>query len=161
MMMTTVYQELIFVIKYVIYNSKFAEVSVMECDFCKIANKEKTDVYLICDSENAVAFLDYVPINEGHILVVPKLHESTIDNIPMSVLTEIFEIIQKIVVAYKKVYNIDSYSIMQNGGECCDYGHAHFHVFPRYNNDGFGWTYPEGPFEYSNSVAEKIRKALQ
>lgn len=144
----------------IIYNDKIKEVFIMECDFCKIANKEKTDVYLICETENTIAFLDYEPINEGHILVVPKLHEATIDNIPMHILTEIFDVIQKIVVAFKKVYNIESYSIMQNGGKCCDYGHAHFHVFPRYDNDGFGWTCSDEQWEYSEQVAKKIRDNL-
>ena len=65
---------------------------------------------------------------------------------------------RKIVVAFKDIYENDGYSIMQNGGKFCDYGHAHFHVFPRYDNDGFGWTYPEGESEYSERVAEKIRK---
>lgn len=31
-------------------------------------------------------------------------------------------------------------------------------MVPRYDNDGFGWTYPEGESEYSERVAEKIRK---
>ena len=30
--------------------------------------------------------------------------------------------------------------------------------FPRYDNDGFGWTYPEGESEYSEKVAEKLRE---
>ena len=49
---------------------------------------------------------------------------------------------------------------MQNGGKCCDYGHAHFHVFPRYNNDGFGWVYPEGKSEYSESIAEELKEKI-
>lgn len=142
-------------------NSEFKEVFIMECDFCKIANRQKTDVYVIYESKNAVAFLDYDPINEGHILVISKLHEASIENIPIHILTEIFDIIQKVVIAFRKIYNMDGYSIMQNGGNFCDYGHAHFHVFPRYNNDGFGWEYPEGPFEYSHEVAEKIKEAMQ
>lgn len=47
-----------------------------------------------------------------------------------------------------------SSSIMQNGGQFCDFGHFHLHLFPRYPNDEFGWTYPKGPFEYSQKVAE-------
>ena len=50
---------------------------------------------------------------------------------------------------------------MQNGGEFCDFGHFHLHIFPRYIKDGFGWNYPEGPFEYSENVANKIRKELE
>lgn len=131
----------------------------MECPFCKIIEK-KQDAYIIYESENVIAFLDFDPINEGHILVVPKLHEASIDNMPLHLLTEIMELLQRIIPALKKVYKIDGYSIMQNGGAFCDFGHGHFHIFPRYKADGFGWKYPEGTFEYSEAVAEKIRQAL-
>ena len=131
----------------------------MECPFCKIIKKQ-AEAYVIYESENIIAFLDIAPINEGHVLIVPKLHEASIDNMPINILTEIVETIQKVVTALREVYNIDGYSIMQNGGEFCDFGHGHFHVFPRYKNDGFGWKYPEGTFEYSYEVAEQLRSAM-
>ena len=108
-----------------------------------------------------IAFLDIDPINEGHILVVPKIHKAAIHEIPLPVLTETMNILQKISIAIIEVYQNKGYSIMQNGGDFCDFGHAHFHIFPRYENDGFGWIYPEGSFEASKKVAEKIRVALQ
>lgn len=49
---------------------------------------------------------------------------------------------------------------MQNGGEFCDFGHAHFHVFPRYDNDGFGWTYGSEEKNADREAAEKIRTQL-
>ena len=132
----------------------------MECPFCKIVNKQ-AEAYVIYESENVIAFLDIDPINEGHVLIIPKIHETSINKIPLVVLTEILEVAQKVVAALKEVYSIDGYSIMQNGGEFCDFGHGHFHVFPRYKDDGFGWKYPEGAFEYSAKVAEQLRNAMQ
>ncbi len=132
----------------------------MQCPFCKIIEKQ-AEAHIVYESDDLVAFLDFDPINEGHVLVVPKLHEASIDNMPINLLNEIMETLQRIVVALKEVYNIEGYTIMQNGGESCDFGHGHFHIFPRYKEDGFGWKCPEGPFEYSAKVAERIRKALQ
>uniref|UniRef100_UPI0040560584 HIT family protein n=1 Tax=Acetatifactor sp. TaxID=1872090 RepID=UPI0040560584 len=131
----------------------------MECAFCKIIHKQ-ANAYVIYESDNIEAFLDIDPINEGHVLIVPKLHVSSVNKMPLPVLTEIMELSQKIVSALEEIYHIDGYSMMQNGGKFCDFGHGHFHIFPRYENDGFGWKYPEGPFEYSEQVAEKIRKAI-
>ena len=132
----------------------------MECPFCKIVKKE-ANAHIVCETENLIALLDIDPINEGHILVIPKSHEASIDNITTCVLTEIMKLLQKIVAALKEIYNTDGYSIMQNGGEFCDFGHAHFHVFPRYKNDGFGWKYPEGSFECSAQIAERLRNKIQ
>ena len=131
----------------------------MECPFCKIIEKQ-AEAYVIYESENIIAVLDIDPINEGHVLVMPKLHEASIDNMSINIVTEIMETIQKIVKALREIYTMDGYSIMQNGGDFCDFGHGHFHVFPRYKNDGFGWKYPEGPFEYSHEVAERLRSAI-
>lgn len=131
-----------------------------DCPFCKIIEKQGP-AHVIYESDNIEAFLDIEPINEGHVLIVPKVHESSIDKIPLNTITEIMELAQKVVVALKEIYGMDGYSMMQNGGEFCDFGHCHFHIFPRYKEDGFGWKYPEGPFEYSEKVAEKLRTALE
>ena len=131
----------------------------MSCTFCKIANKE-IESNIVYESNNIIAFLDIDPINEGHILIVPKEHYLDIDEIPKELLTQLLDITQKIVVAIKKTYNPNGYSIMQNGGEFNDIGHFHLHIFPRYQNDGFGWKCNENEINVSQEIASNIRKAL-
>ena len=130
------------------------------CVFCDIIER-KAEGHIVYESENIMAFLDIEPINEGHILIVPKMHVNSIDQIPLPIVTEIMELTQKIVVAYRELYQMDGYSMKQNGGEFCDFGHAHFHVFPRYKDDGFGWTYKESTDESSDRVAENIAEMLK
>ena len=129
------------------------------CEFCKIITKQ-IPAHMVYENENIAAFLDIEPIHEGHVLVVLKEHVDSIDKISEKVLSDVIKTIQKLVIALREIYNIDGYSIMQNGGKFCDFGHAHFHVFPRYENDGFGFTYPEGESEYSDAVAERLRNKL-
>jgi len=131
-----------------------------ECVFCKIINRE-IESKIIYETESIISFLDIAPINEGHVLIIPKMHVDSIEKVSLDVLSEMLVLAQKIVSTYKKIYGIKGYSIMQNGGEFCDFGHFHVHIFPRYSKDGFGWIYPEGPFEYSEEVANKIRRELQ
>lgn len=129
------------------------------CVFCDIANK-KINAYIVYESDNIIAFLDSDPINEGHILLIPKKHYLDVDELPRELLTEIMETSQKLVTAIKKVYKPAGYSIMQNGGVFNDIGHYHLHIFPRYNEDGFGWTSSDKTFDYSQDVADKIRTAI-
>lgn len=129
------------------------------CVFCDIANK-KINAYTVYENDNIIAFLDYEPINEGHILLIPKKHYLDVDELPKELLTEIMETSQRLVTAIKKVYKPDGYSIMQNGGAFNDVGHYHLHVFPRYNEDGFGWTSSDKEFNYSQDAADKISEAL-
>ena len=122
----------------------------MNCPFCDIIDKEiRSDI--VYETENVIAFLDIDPINEGHILVVPKIHKSSLHEVPLSVLTDTMDALRKISVAINDVYKNKGYSI----------GHIHFHIFPRYENDGFGWKYPEKSFEASDKVAKRITATLQ
>ena len=129
------------------------------CDFCKIINK-KLSAHVVYENNNLISFIDSDPIHEGHVLIVPKEHVDSIDKLSEKVLTDIMNVAKDIVSALRDIYGMEGYSITQNGGKFCDYGHAHFHVFPRYENDGFGWTYPEGGGEYSARVAKQIREKV-
>ena len=50
---------------------------------------------------------------------------------------------------------------MQNGGEFNDVGHYHMHIFPRYIEDGFGWSYDSEEKAVNAEIAERIRKQLR
>lgn len=131
----------------------------VNCIFCKIANKE-VESNIVYESNNSIAFLDIDPINEGHILIVPKEHHLDIEELPADILNEIMELSQRIVKALKETYKPDGYSIMQNGGKFNEIGHFHLHIFPRYINDGFVWTTNEKEISVSQEIANNIRKAL-
>ena len=129
------------------------------CVFCNIVSKE-IDAYIVYESNNVMAFLDNDPINEGHILLIPKKHYLDIDEIPDELLEELMIVSKKIVKAVKEVYKPNGYSIMQNGGEFNDIGHYHLHIFPRYLNDGFSWISSNESFKCSREIAEKLAKAI-
>ncbi len=112
----------------------------MDCIFC---HKELLSTDIVYEDELVMAFMDINPINEGHVLLVPKEHYLDADEIPDETLSHIMLISKKIVIALKEIYRPEGYSIMQNGGAFNDIGHYHMHIFPRYSGDGFGWTYGE------------------
>ena len=129
------------------------------CVFCEII-KGKLPAHIIYENNQLISFLDIEPINEGHVLIVPKQHVDTIEELSDETLTDIMDVAKKIVVALKESYGNEGYSIMQNGGKFCDFGHVHFHVFPRYDNDGFGWTYGSGERKVNEKIAERIRQQI-
>lgn len=129
------------------------------CDFCKIARHE-INANIVYEDEGIMAFMDYAPINEGHILIIPKEHMLDIDEIPDKVLYSLLDLSKRIVSALKKTYSPEGYTIMQNGGEFNDLGHYHLHVFPRYKNDGFGWTDSGKQYDCSMEIALKIKENL-
>ena len=129
------------------------------CLFCDFAEHKKEALF-INETERTVSFLDINPANEGHVLIIPKMHVDSIIDLPDEYVLEITAESRKIIKAFEKVYNAKGYGVMQNGGANCEFGHFHFHVFPRLENDGFDWIYPEGEKEVSEAVAAKIRAAI-
>ncbi len=128
------------------------------CDFCKIANKEM-EAHVVFENENVIVVLDYEPIHEGHTLILPKLHVDSIELLPDDMVKDVISTAQNLVKVLQHLYKAEGYTLMQNGGKFCDYGHAHFHVFPRFENDGFEWVCDQDG-EYSEKVAQKMRMEL-
>jgi len=129
------------------------------CLFCDIA-EHKAEAHIVDETSGTIAFLDIAPANEGHALVIPKMHVDSITDLPDEYVLELINVARKLVKAYGKVYGAKGYGIMQNGGANCEFGHFHLHVFPRIENDGYDWIYPEGEKEVSAEVARKIKEAL-
>lgn len=129
-----------------------------DCIFCNKANLATDIIY---EDDMVLAFMDMDPINEGHVLLIPKEHYLDADEMPDELLTHIMLVSKKLVAAIKKVYHPNGYSIMQNGGEFNDVGHYHMHVFPRYHGDGFGWTFGEDGKAVNSEIAQKIKDALE
>lgn len=131
----------------------------MECIFCKIVNKE-IDSYIIYEDKDLISFLDIDPINEGHILIIPKKHYLDADELPDELLCNITLLSKKILIAIKKIYNPDGYSIMQNGGKFNDIGHYHMHLFPRYIKDNFSWIVSDKNYNVNEIIANKIKENI-
>lgn len=130
---------------------------IAECIFC---HKEKIATDIVYEDDIVMAFMDMDPINEGHVLLVPKNHYLDVDEMPDEILAHLMLVSKKIVAVLKEIYNPDGYSIMQNGGEFNDVGHYHLHIFPRYKGDGFGWTYGEGVKDVNAEIAGRIKDAI-
>ena len=101
-----------------------------DCLFCKIAAGEipSTKVY---EDEKVYAFLDIDPQAPKHIIVIPKEHISSANEISednASVIGHIFAVIARL--AKEQGFDKDGYRIVnncgENGGQTV--GHIHFHV---------------------------------
>ncbi|MDD2495853.1 MAG: histidine triad nucleotide-binding protein [Tissierellia bacterium] len=102
----------------------------MNCIFCKIANKEIPS-QIVFEDDNVIAFKDLNPQAPVHILVIPKNHISSINEINSEnsyVVSKIFEAINKIVV--QENISESGYRVISNCGEngCQTVMHLHFHI---------------------------------
>jgi histidine triad (HIT) family protein len=108
-----------------------------DCLFCKIIKGEIPSVKIF-ENDSIFAFLDIEPLSDGHCLVIPKKHSEDIFNTDKKTLQEIIYIIQDLSEIMKKKLGTDGVNIFNNSGKSAEQGvfHLHFHVVPRYKNDG-------------------------
>ncbi len=108
-----------------------------DCVFCKII-KGEIPCAKVYEDDKIFAFLDIEPVNEGHTLVVPKRHHESLFELPEEFLSSGLGAIKKIAVAVQKAMDADGINIGMNNGRAAGQAvfHAHFHIIPRFENDG-------------------------
>ena len=135
-----------------------------DCTFCKIVSGELPASKVYEDSDT-LAFMDINPIIKGHILVIPKKHYNPITATPPEILKRLIVSVQKMVEAQMVALQADGVDVVQVNGKAAGQiiPHIHFHVIPRFKNDGhsFNWS----PRSYANmdemqEFAERIRNKL-
>lgn len=133
----------------------------MDCIFCKIAAGEIPSVK-VYEDDRVLAFMDINPINEGHLLIIPKAHAATIHEIAEADFLAVMSATQKLAAAVKKALKPDGINLLQLNGKAANQvvPHLHVHIVPRWFGDGVTvsqWQLVAGDMEKIKGVAEKIQ----
>jgi histidine triad (HIT) family protein len=100
----------------------------MDCIFCKIASREISS-NIVFENEKVLAFRDINPQAPVHIVVIPKTHIDTLNDVKdFGIYVEIFKAINEIV--RKEGIDKNGYRVVANcnkdGGQTVF--HLHFHL---------------------------------
>ena len=132
--------------------------------FEKIASGEIPSIK-IYEDEHTFAFLDNLPVHNGHTLVIPKKKYRNILDIPEDEMVHIARTIKKVAPAVKEATGADGLNINSNHEAAAGQKvfHIHFHIIPRFENDGLEMWGKEDPYMEGEgeAVAEKIKQHLQ
>ncbi len=142
-----------------------------DCVFCLIIRGE-LDAAIIYEDESTVAFLDLRQSNEGHVLVVPRRHVEQIFDLDMDTACALAGTVCKVSRAVRRVYEPEGLSIWQSNGPAAfqEVPHVHWHIFPRYTDDGHLVVYPKelaecARREYSlqslKNISVPLKKAIE
>lgn len=127
------------------------------CIFCQISVGQLPS-YKVYEDDQFLGFLDIKPAVKGHVLVIPKKHCQFFYDVPN--IGDYFEVVKKISLAVKKVFN-SAYVQIRTLGEAIP--HAHVHVLPiaQFGNEKLDWS---KPLNFSaaelSRIASDIRSAL-
>jgi len=106
------------------------------CIFCK-ALSEQDNLTLYKGKATLVVMNKYPYIN-GHLLVAPIRHISTLDQLSKSEMGNLLKTVEQSVGILKKVMTPDGFNVGLNLGKVAGAGveeHLHFHIVPRWFGD--------------------------
>jgi histidine triad (HIT) family protein len=113
------------------------------CPFCDLI-RGAGEASMCYEDTDVVAFMDIQPVNAGHVLVVPREHYESLEDIPHALSTHLFDVAMQLAPVVKHVAGADGMNLVVNSGAAAgqDVFHFHVHVIPRCQDDGFDIPLP-------------------
>lgn len=133
-----------------------------DCIFCKIV-KDEIPADKIYEDDRVLAFMDIRPVSRGHALVIPKRHAADIVESDNTDIADAIIQAKRIAVAIQHALKADGFTISTNRGEAAGQTvfHLHFHIIPRYREDGLSaWPHQETEQKTRTELAQIIKKAI-
>ena len=134
-----------------------------ECVFCKIVDG-KIPAAKVYEDKDVISFLDIMPANKGHCLVVPKKHAATLTEMSENDLEATIKAAKKVAKALSLSFGNASFNLVMNNGKEAGQvvNHAHVHLIPRFQKDRLRikWSHVKYEGDEMKEYAEKIKKFI-
>jgi len=135
-----------------------------DCIFCKLVAGEIPSIKIF-ENDHVLAFMDIAPLVKGHALVIPKAHHNPLSETPDEVLAQVIAVVRLIAQAQQEGLGADGVNIHQANGAVAGQvvPHLHFHVIPRFKQDGHHWNWTPHPYadlSEAAALADRIQAAL-
>lgn len=117
--------------------------ATQHCTFCDII-RGAGEVSLCYEDADALAFMDIQPVNAGHVLVVPREHYESLEDVPPQLAMHLFDISMRLAGVVRQVTGCEGLNVVVNSGAAAGQNvfHYHVHVIPRRDGDGFDVPLP-------------------
>lgn len=122
--------------------------------FTRIINRD-IPAHIIAEDDRFIAFLDVMPLVEGHALVVPKQEVDYIFDLDENTLADMMVFAKMVAVALKKTIPCKRIGVAVIGLEV---PHTHVHLVPMNNMGDINFTRQK--LSPSSEELEKVAKAI-
>src|SRR5580700_7990521 len=117
------------------------------CLFCKIVSRE-AEAKIIFEDDVSMAFLDLRPLFPGHTLLIPKVHYSTLADLPAELVGPFFTNAQMLSRKVQQAAKAEGSFVAINNVVSQSVPHLHVHIVPRKKSDGLrGFFWPRRPYQ--------------
>lgn len=113
------------------------------CTFCDLIHGA-AEVSICHEDADSIAFMDIQPVNNGHVLVVPRAHYDSLLEVPPELGKHLFEVTMRLAGAITTITGLHDLNIVVSSGPAAgqDEPHFHVHIIPRREGDGFDIPLP-------------------
>ena len=134
------------------------------CIFCRIVAGE-IPAEVVAREPDVVAFLDVQPLADGHVLVVPRAHAASVEELSLADADALFRTVVRLAGPVRAALGAAGTTIGINNGEATGQTipHVHVHIVPRSEGDGAGTIHSIFPRRTKRKIADvgaAIRQAL-
>jgi ATP adenylyltransferase len=138
-----------------------SENKTKECIFCPGDDRSKDKQRLILSIDGfCIILLNWFPYINGHLLIAPKRHVSTLDALSSEEKIDLITKVEKSIGVLRNVLHPEGFNVGLNLGKAAGAGvedHLHFHVVPRWSGDTNYMTV----FGEVRVIPEHIQKTYQ
>ncbi|MBI4452227.1 HIT family protein [Candidatus Woesearchaeota archaeon] len=134
-----------------------------DCIFCKIV-EGRIPAAKVYEDSYVISFLDIMPANKGHCLIVPKKHTQTLAEMDDKDLAATILAAKKVAKAMSLSFGNAGFNMVMNNGKEAGQivNHSHIHLIPRFQKDRLRikWSHLKYEDNEIKEYAEKIRKFI-
>lgn len=134
------------------------------CAFCEIV-AGTAEGHVVHRDDEVIAFLDRSPLIKGHVIVAPRAHVETLDDLPPDLIAPVFSVVQRVSRAFQRSLGADGSLTVSNTRVSQSVPHVHVHVVPRRQGDGLfraGMVWVRKSYEDGEAaqLATRLREAI-
>jgi ATP adenylyltransferase len=112
--------------------------SVEGCIFCNKLDQPDAQEHILYRGETCFVMLNRYPYNNGHMMVVPYAHVSSLEALDDATVLEIMQLAREVMRIMGEEDHPDGFNVGINQGSAAGAGiaeHIHLHVVPRWRDD--------------------------
>ncbi len=131
------------------------------CVFCKIV-AGGIPAEVIYSDERSVSFLVLEPVSEGHVVVVPREHSTSLEHMSAEDTSAVMATVQHLGPRIRDALGADAFNVGINCGEAAGQVvmHTHVHIMPRHRGDKLvHWPHLDVDAASLAATAAKLRSA--
>jgi len=99
------------------------------CVFCSIL-QNKLPAYMLYEDEKVISILDIAPLRPGHTLVIPKIHQKHLSELPEDYAAALGLVVTRVAKALTKVLENPGLNVVGNQEYAQAVQHVHYHIIP-------------------------------